>query len=276
MAPGLILVLFVTLYPIVFAIDYSTMKTQVFKQLAFVGLTNYERLLSNPRFHVNLINSFIFVGLSVVLTWVFGLALALFLRKQTWGNAALKTIMLIPWVTNQVVLALMWKWLLNGEFSPISHALNSVGIGSFDPLISTWQALPALTLINAWRASGFALLLMLAGLAAIPVEVEEAAQIDGATRFQAIRYVIIPQLKPISLACIITLTISFFNIVVLPLDLTGGGPLNSTEVLSLRLYREGFINYRIEIASVITVVLVTLDLVLSWIYFRLLRSGNGS
>jgi multiple sugar transport system permease protein len=175
-------------------------------------------------------------------------------------------------VTNQVVLALMWKWLLSGDFSPINHLLGQINIPPFDPLISIWQALPTMTFINAWRATGFALLLMLAGLAAIPQEVEEAAEIDGANRLQQILYVIIPLLKPISLACMITLTISFFNIVVLPLDLTGGGPLNATELVSLRLYREGFQYYNIATASAITVAMVTLDLFLSWIYFRMIRA----
>jgi ABC-type sugar transport system permease subunit len=275
MLPGLLLVLFVTLYPMIFALDYSVMKTQVFKQLAFVGIANYERLIADPRFHTNLFNSIVFVAGSVALTWCFGIALALFLRKQTWGNAVLKTIVLVPWVTNQVVLALMWKWLLSGEAGPLNYLLGLVNVPEFNPLISTWQALPALTFINAWRAMGFAMLMMLAGLAAIPVEVEEAAEIDGASRWKQIWYVIIPLLKPISLACMITLTISFFNIVVLPLDLTGGGPLNSTELVSLRLYREGFQYYNIEVASVITAVMVMLDLVLSWIYFRLIRAESN-
>jgi ABC-type sugar transport system permease subunit len=275
MAPGLLLVLFVTLYPMVFAIDYSMMKTQVFKQLAFVGFANYERLISDPRFLTNLFNSVFFVGVGVALTWTFGIALALFLRRQTWGNAVLKTIILIPWVTNQVVLALMWKWLLGGGGSPINYVLSLINLPEFNPLIDTLQALPTLTLINAWRATGFAMLLMLAGLAAIPVEVEEAAQIDGASRFKQIWYVIIPLLKPISLACIVTLTISFFNIIVLPLDLTGGGPLNSTELVSLRLYREGFQYYNIEIASTITAVMVALDLALSWVYFRLIKAESN-
>ena len=272
MAPGLLLVLFVTLYPIIFAINYSVMRTQVFKQLAFVGLANYLRLFADPRFQTNLLNSLFFVLVGVALTWTFGLALALFLRRQTWGNAILKTIILVPWVTNQVVLALMWKWLLSGEFSPINHLLGLLGFEGVNPLISTSQALPTLTFVNAWRATGFSLLLMLAGLSAIPVEVEEAAEIDGASRFKQIWYVIIPLLKPISLACMITLTISFFNIIVLPMDLTGGGPLNSTEVLSLRLYREGFQYYNIGTASAITLVLVGLDLMLSWIYFKMIRA----
>lgn len=275
MAPGLLLVLFITLYPMVFAIDYSMMKTEVFKQLAFVGLANYERLLSDPRFLTNLFNSIFFVGVGVALTWLFGLSLALFLRRQTWGNAVLKTIILVPWVTNQVVLALMWKWLLGGGGSPINYFLGVFSLPEFNPLIDTAQALPTLTFINAWRATGFAMLLMLAGLAAIPAEVEEAAEIDGASRFKQMWYVIIPLLKPISLACIVTLTISFFNIIVLPLDLTGGGPLNTTELVSLRLYREGFQYYNIEIASTITAVMVALDLALSWIYFRLIKAESN-
>jgi len=275
MAPGLLLVLFVTVYPMVFAIDYSLMRTQVFKQLAFVGLDNYHRLLSDPRFLTNLFNSTVFVAGGVALTWTFGLALALFLRQQTWGNAVLRTIILVPWVTNQVVLALMWKWLLGGGASPISYLLATLGFAEFNPLIDTSQALPTLTFINAWRATGFAMLLMLAGLAAVPIEVEEAAQIDGASRIQQIWFVIIPLLKPISLVCMVTLTISFFNIIVLPLDLTGGGPLNSSELVSLRLYREGFQYYNIAIASTITAVMVVLDLALSWVYFRLIRSESN-
>jgi ABC-type sugar transport system permease subunit len=272
MAPGLVLVILMTVYPIVFALDYSVMRTRVFEQLAFVGLANFKQLFTDPRFRENLGNSVFFVFVSVALAWTFGLTLALFLRRPTWGNAVLKTIILIPWVTNQVVLALMWKWLLSGDFSPINHLLGAIGIPAFDPLISIWQALPTLTFINAWRATGFALLLMLAGLAAIPAEVEEAAEIDGASRIQQILYVIVPLLKPVSLACMITLTISFFNIVVLPLDLTGGGPLNATELVSLRLYREGFQYYNIATASAITVAMVTLDLLLSWIYFRMIRA----
>jgi ABC-type sugar transport system permease subunit len=272
MAPGLLLVLFVTLYPIVFAVNYSVMRTQVFKQLAFVGVANYLRLIGDPRFHTNLLNSFFFVLVGVALTWTFGLTLALFLRRQTWGNAVLKTIILVPWVTNQVVLALMWKWLLSGDFSPINYLLGLLGLSGLNPLISTAQALPTLTFVNAWRATGFSLLLMLAGLSAIPVEVEEAAEIDGASRLEQLWYVIVPLLKPISLACMITLTISFFNIIVLPMDLTGGGPLNSTEVLSLRLYREGFQYYNIGTASAITLVLVSLDLLMSWTYFKMIRT----
>lgn len=273
MAPGLLLVLFVTLYPIVFTIDFSLWRARAFRQVAFVGLANYERLLTDPRFLTDLFNSFVFVLGGVALTMLFGLSLALFLRRQSWGSALLKTIILIPWVTNQVVLALMWKWLLAGDASPLNHLLTSINLPALNPLIDSAQALGAMTFINAWRATGFALLLMLAGLSAIPIEVEEAAEIDGATAFQRIRYVIVPLLKPISLACIITLTISFFNVIVLPLDLTGGGPVNSTETLSLRLYREGFQYFNIPIASAITVMLVTIDLVLSWIYYRLVRSG---
>jgi ABC-type sugar transport system permease subunit len=276
MAPGVILIMFVTLYPIVFAANYSLFRTQVFKQIAFVGLANYKRLFLNARFQEDLLNSFLFVFCSVALTWVFGLALALFLRRQTWGNAILKAIILIPWVTNQVVLALMWKWLLSGDFSPVNYVLQLLHLPTINPLISSWQALPTLTLINAWRASGFALLLMLAGLSAIPPEVEEAAEMDGASRFQLIRYVIVPMLRPISLVCIVTLTISFFNVIVLFLDMTGGGPLNSTEVLSLRLYREAFQYYNISAAATITIVMVILDILLSWIYFRLIRSGASA
>lgn len=273
MAPGLTLVLFATLYPVVFVVQYSLFSTRVYEMIAFVGLENYALLLTDPRFLENAYNTAFFVFGGVALCWTLGLATALALRRQSWGSAVLRAIVLIPWVTNQVVLALMWKLLLGGDLSPINDGLRWLGFAPLNPFISLSEALPALTVINAWRATGFAMLMLLAGLAAIPREVDEAAEVDGATLWQQIRYVTVPMLRPVSMVCIVTLTISFFNVAILPLVLTGGGPLNATELMSIRLYREGFENFDIALAATLTVFLVVVELTLAGIYFRLVRAG---
>ncbi|KRE07994.1 hypothetical protein ASE63_21925 [Bosea sp. Root381] len=276
MAPGLLLVLFATLYPVIFVVQYSLFSTNVYEMVRFVGAANYVFLFQDERFLENLWNTAVFVIVGVALCWTFGLTLALALRRQSWGTAVLRAIVLVPWVTNQVVLALMWKLLLGGEFSPLNDLLRSVGLPPVNPFISLEQALPTLTVINAWRATGFAMLMLLAGLAAIPKEVDEAAEVDGATKLQQIRYVIIPMLRPISMVCIVTLMISFFNVAVLPLVLTGGGPLHATELLSIRLYREGFENFDIALAATLTVFLIAIELLLAALYFRLVKAGAQS
>lgn len=273
MLPGVALVVFATCYPVVFVAQYSLFNTHVYKLLSFAGLDNYRFLLSQSRFWENFGNTLVFVLGGVALCWFFGISLAILLRRQGWANAVFRAIVLVPWVTNQVVLALMWKILLSGDLSPLNDVLAWFGMDPINPFVSLSQALPALTIINAWRGTGFAMLLMLAGLAAIPHEIDEAADIDGASAFQQIRYIILPLLKPISLVCMVTLTISFFNVAILPLALTGGGPLYSTELLSVRLYREGFENFDIALASTLTVILVFVELILAGVYFRLVRSG---
>jgi multiple sugar transport system permease protein len=271
MLPALILVIFITIYPIIFAVEYSMYKTQIFNKLQFLGFKNYVQLLTDPRFHQNVLNSIAFVFVGIALTLIFGFGLAMLLRGKMKINTIYRTLILVPWVTNQVALALMWKWLLNGQFGPISFLVESIGFSKITPLTHQTLALPVVTLINAWRATGFSLVMMLAALSAIPKEVEEAAKVDGSSKLERIRYIILPLIRPTLLVSTIVLTISFFNIIALVLDMTGGGPMERTELISLRLYKEGFQYFNISYASSITVIMLIMNLLLAWAYLKILR-----
>lgn len=271
MLPAIILVTFVAIYPIIFAVQYSVYKTQIFTKLEFVGLKNYAQLFTDPRFHQNLLNSFIFVFGGIALTLIFGFGLALLLREKVKTNTVYRIFILIPWVTNQVTLALMWKWLLNGRFGPISFLGQIIGLPRINPLSDQDLALLVVTFVNAWRATGFCLVMMLAALSAIPKEVEEAAKVDGSSAWSRVRYVIFPLIKSTVLVTTIVLTISFFNIIALVRDMTGGGPMERTELMSLRLYKEGFLYFNISYASSITMVMLIMNLLLAWAYLKFLR-----
>lgn len=274
MLPALALVVFITIYPIIFAVQYSMYKTQIFTKLKFVGFRNYIQLFTDPRFHQNLLNSIIFVFGGIVLTLIFGFGLALLLRRKAKINTVYRTLILIPWITNQIALALMWKWLLNGQYGPISFLLQLIGLPKINPLSDVSLALLAVTFVNAWRATGFSLVMMLAALSAMPSEVEEAAKVDGCSAWGRIRYVILPLIKPTILVSSIVLTISFFNIIALVLDMTGGGPMERTELISLRLYKEGFQYFNLSYASSITVIMLVMNLVLAWAYLKFLRGES--
>ena len=271
MLPALLLVLFATVYPIIFAVDYSLYETSVFEKVEFVGLENYRELLTDSRFHSNLINSLFFTFGGVIIAMCVGFALAVLLRRPTTGNTIYRVIFLIPWITTEVVLALMWRWLLNPQGSPAIFAMTSLGLPEINLLQDLNLALPTVTVINALRGAGYALVMMLAALSAIPQEIEEAAAVEGGTKWQIVRHIFIPMVRPVALVSVIVLTISFFNIIVLVLDLTGGGPLGRTEILSIRLYREGFRYFDISVASVLTVFMLTINLVLAWIYLKLIK-----
>lgn len=266
LVPAVAIVAFSTVYPIAYSVETSLWATRVFEKVEFVGLQNYAALFADPTFYESAYRSAFFTLVGVVVTFVLGFALALALRKKSRLNAVYRTLILIPWVTNEIVFAMMWLWMLDPQMSPIFYWLSELGLPSVNVLGSQQYALLVLTLINGVRAVGFSLIMILAGLTAIPKELEEAAAIDGANNWQRLRHVILPLLKPVSVVVIIVLVISFMNIIGFVLVMTGGGPGDATELLSVRLYKQGFVYFNIGLASALTVIILSINLLLAWVY----------
>lgn len=272
MSLALAVVLFSTIYPLAFSFDYSLWKTEVFAKIEFVGFENYVSILKEKQFWMNFYNSSFFTFVGVAVTFVFGFVLSSLLRGKTRLNAVYRTLILIPWVTNEIVFGLMWLWVLNPQMSPVYYWAQSLGIPLVDLLGDKRYALWTVTVINAWRAMGFALVMMLAAFSAISKEVEEAAEVDGCTGIRKTWHIHLPLVRPVVLVMIIVLTISYFNIVGFVLLMTGGGPVNATELISIRLYKEGFQFFNISTASVLTTFVLLVNLLLSWVYKRMIRS----
>lgn len=271
MSPAVVLVVFTTIYPLVFSVDYSLWRTIVFEKVEFVGFSNYLRLIRDSRFWLNVYNSVFFTFVGIIISLSVGFVLAVFVRTTNRVNAIYRTVILIPWITNEVVLALMWVWLLNPTLSPVYFVARSLGIALPNLFGVPSTALWTVTLINAWRSLGFSLVMMLAALSAIPHEIEEAAEMDGCSRSKKLWYIIMPLVRPTAMVMAIVLTISFFNIVAIVLTMTGGGPVYGTEILSIRLYREGFVFFNIQRASALTTIMLAINLVLAWMYKRVIR-----
>lgn len=274
MLPALLLVLFATIYPLFFSIDYSLYKTSIFKKISFVGLDNYVKLFTDERFKINVSNSLVFTFVGIAITYVLGLIVTLLLRKASRFNSVCRTVLLIPWVTNEVVLALMWLWILNTQTSPLYYFARQFGITLPDFFNTPEMALSTVTVLNAIRSLGFSLVMLLAAFSAIPKEVEEAADLDGCGKMQKIWHIFLPLIKPVSMVMIIVLTISFFNIVTFVLTITGGGPVYATETLPLRLYKEGFIFFNIDTASALTTVMLIVNLTFAAIYKKLVSAES--
>lgn len=272
--PALIIVCFATIFPLFFAFNYSMFDSNVFQKLNFVGFKHYISLINDQRFLINVFNSFIFTIGGIFLALFIGFVLAMFIRKPSRLNSLYRTIILIPWVTNEVVLALMWTWVLNPQMSIIYHWANQFGWSLPNYLGNSQITLVTVTVLNAWRSLGFSLVMILAALAAIPKELEEASLVDGCNRLQRIIHIILPLIKSVVLVMIIVLTMSFFNIVAFILSMTGGGPLYSTELLSLRLYKETFTFFNIPLSSTLTTVMLVINLIFVSIYRRMISDEN--
>ena len=273
-APAFIIVCVATFFPLIFSFDRSLYKSNVFTKLEFVGFGQYLQLLKEERFWINVFNSLFFTLVGIILALIVGFVIAMMIRKPSRINTIYRTIILIPWVTNEVVLALMWTWILNPQMSIVYSWAKEIGLNLPNFFLGSFTPLLTVSILNAWRSLGFSLVMILAGLASIPKELEEACLVDGCSKSQKIRFIILPLIKPVVMVMIIVLTMSFFNIVSFVLSMTGGGPLYITELLSVRLYKETFSFFNIGISSAITTVMLVMNLIFAFIYKKLISNED--
>lgn len=272
-APALLAIIAFSLAPTFYGVVVSLYRVEFVELLSFVGLRNYTEVLSDPKFWNSVRVSFTFTIFSVLFTFVGGFALALLANQNLRFRAAFRTIALLPWVTSYVVTYLIFRWILNADFG----LLNALVVEVFNGPRVQWLGVPMLAMssliaVNVWRAVPHAMVLLLAGLQGIPPELYEAAAIDGADRRRVFLSVTLPLMRPAILILIVLLTIIDFNVVVAMLILTGGGPGNTTEPMSLRMYYEAFTYTRMGPASAIAMLIFAINLVLSGLYIRLLRT----
>lgn len=208
----------------------------------WVGLDNYLFLLRNPRFLHSLGVTLYFSAVSVSIELILGLALALLLWEDFAGHAALLGLFLIPWIVPGAVAAKMWEWIFNPKFGLLNHVLVAAGLLSRPAvwLGSPFWAIHAAILADVWKTAPFMALLLLAGLRSIPAELYKAAQIDGASAAEAFRRVTLPCLRPMIVVALLFRTLDAFRVFDIIYVLTGGGPANTTETVSIYAYKVFF------------------------------------
>jgi multiple sugar transport system permease protein len=239
----------------------------------FVGLENYRALLSDPKFWKSLINTAYFVVVGVPLTLVLGLAIASAVsRGITRFRTAFRVGYYLPVITSIVAIAVVWRFVLNPDVGLINVLLQNLGIDGPNWLGSPTLAMPSIIAMAVWRNLGFAMVVFIAGLQAIPVMLYEAAAIDGAGRWQAFRHVTLPMLRPTILFMLVITTIGYLQLFEEPFVMTDGGPLDKTLSISMYMYRQGFQFFHQGYAAAIAYVLFLLVAAVAFIQFRILRS----
>ena len=270
--PALAVAALVVFYPIVFAVDLSLHETSFLKKGAFIGLQHYAAFFGSTGGWQVLKNSLVLVLGSTALAIPIGMGLALLLHMKIRLKAAFRMVLVLPWVISQVITALLWKWILNIQFGLTRLVTDALGLLPIDFVGEFETAMPTLILVNVWRTFPFAMLLLLAALQTVPRELHEAAEIDGAGAWSRFRHVTLPLIKSTVLVVAIMLSLSYFNHVDLPLILTGGGPLGETRILALAAYEEAFVLNKMGYGSAIAVVVFAVNILLSLVYLRLLRT----
>lgn len=235
----------------------------------FVGLDNYARLARDARFWNALGNTAYFTIVSVALEMLLGLLMALLLQRAFRGRGVLYALVLLPWAVPTVVSARMWEWMYNADYGVLNYLLGA----QVNWLGSPAWAMHAAILMDVWKATPFVALLLLAALQGIPRELYQAAAIDGARPWTVFRRVTLPLLAPVMLVVLIFRTIDAFRVFDAIYVLTGGGPANSTETLSIYAYKVLFQTLEFGYGSAIAVVVLACVALLIALYARLLRGG---
>jgi len=278
LAPGVLLVLALTLFPALYGIYISLTNLNLgYAGSSFVGPENYLRFFTWPDLSLVARNTAVFVGTVVILQVCFGLAIAILLNQKLIGQQLLRSITILPWVLPSVVVGLVFAQIFGGSRLGIANYLLSlVGIHQM-----SWFAEPALAMailiaVSTWRGVPFAVIILLGGLQTLPRDVYEAAAIDGATAWQRFLFITLPMLRPIILISIIMATAGSLNSLDIPLALTGGGPGNATEIISISLYKQSFFQLDISYGATIGTMMLVANIILITLYITTLRTGRGA
>ncbi len=237
----------------------------------FIGLANYQKMFSDPRFWKVMLNTSYFSVATVAFSLIFGLLLALILNQKMSGRGIFRVIFFSPYITTTSALALLWIWIFDPNYGLINYGLHLIGISGPRWLTSTTWAMPALIIMTVWKTSGYSMVIFLAGLTNIPKELREAAQMDGAGPWAILWKIILPWLSPTTFFLLFTLLISAFQTFDQVAVMTAGGPIDSTKVLNYYIYEQAFINYKAGYAASLAVVFFLLLLGLTILQLRVSR-----
>jgi multiple sugar transport system permease protein len=271
LAPALILLGVFLLYPIAYLFYLSFTAGNFTREgVHWIGLRNYWRLWSDPDFWQVLGNTAYFTIATVLPSLVIPLGLAVLLNRAFALRGALRTAYFIPSITSLVAVGLGFRWLFQTE-GPVNDFLNHFGIAPIPWLGSVTWAMPVLILLSTWKQLGFNMVVFLAGLQAIPANRYEAAELDGANEWQQFWHVTLPGLRPTLIFAAVTTAIFTLRSFEQPYVMTGGGPLNSTNLLVFYIYNQAFAQFDIGYAAAVAIVLLAVTLMLVYIQLRVTK-----
>lgn len=275
LAPSALILGVFVLWPILVSLWYSLHDWTIGAvDQPWVGLDNYAALAQDDKFWGALLHTVELTVVSVVGIVLVGLALALALVRDGLGTRIIRSAFFFPTVVSLTSIGLVWRFLLDPELGFIGAITSRIGLGSIGFLQSTSLALPTIIAVNIWKSAGFVMIILIAGLKAVPAERYEAARLDGAGSWQLLRYITLPGLRPTMLFGTLMVTIQSFQLFDLVYVMTGGGPLFSTDTLVTLLYREGFVNFQTGYAAAISWVLFGVIVLISALQLRIFRYND--
>lgn len=278
LAPAVIFLLGMVIYPLIRVINLSLHTVRLsmpWKGTPFVGLKNYVEMFTDPRFYHSLKVLGIYGSGSVFFPTILGLGMALVVNRTFPGRWLARAAVILPWAMPRALTALAWSWIFDTSYGVLNGSLMRLGLIA-EPI--SWLgngnlAMFSLIFTSTWKTASFVGLILLAGLQSIPGQLYEAGTVDGATGFQAFRYITLPQLKSSFLIALIFRTIVAIQVFDTPYALTTGGPGTATEPLSLYIYRVTLNHLNFGYGSALALFMIVMTLMITTFYIAIL-GGN--
>ncbi len=296
--PALVLLLLFHLLPVFYALFLSLFDARVFRDMwspgPFIGGGNYGRLLTSGEFAQSLGNTVWFAGITVPLGLILAVLFAQLLNARIWGRTGYRVTYFLPYVTSTVAAAVVWRWIFQPRVGVANSVLEWLGlpgqqwadeprgifllVGQFIGLpLDGWLSGPSLALVtvalvSVWYSVGFNTVIALAGLTTIPVDLYEAARIDGAGRWRLFRDITLPLLTPTLLFLLVVETIRSFQSFDFFYQMMAAQPVPGAKVVTIFLYQQGFKSFNLGYAAAIGMVLFAIIFVLTLLQFRATRS----
>lgn len=260
------------LYPVLSAFQLSLFNWEMgtpWSSAKWVGLDNFVSALSNERVWSSLRTTLLFAAICVISEMVLGIALALALEKPIRGMAFFRTLFILPMMIAPVAVGLIWRYLFDAQFGLINAVLKLFGATGLawlaDPSLAFWS----IVIADIWQWTPFVFIMMAAALANVDQSVIEASRIDGATWWQMTLRVKLPMIMPVIVITLMMRLIDAFRVLEVVYVLTFGGPGDSTEILSLHIYKTAFVGQQLGNAAAISILLLVVVAILSWFTLKL-------
>lgn len=274
MAPSIVFLVIMFGYPLYanvqMSLQHVTVRTFLTGEAEFVGLGNYRDLFVDPVFLAALRQTAVFTMFSIAGQMSIGMGLALFFWRAFPFSSAMRAMMLAPWLLPLVVSATMFKWIFDLDSGVLNYALTASGLvpDRIPWITSVDYAMVSTIITNIWVGIPFSMAVFYSGLQSLPHDILEAAQLDGASRWQRFWQVILPMLAPLTgivFTLSVTYTVKVFDLIFI---LTGGGPANATQTLATYAYQRSFFNFDWGHGAAIGNILIAISLVFAVFYLR--------
>ncbi len=279
--PAVVFLIVFMVYPLVYTVNLSLFDVNAGNFLSggapFVGLENYADFIGSPQFVPSLVITLVFTVGSLIFQHAIGFMFALFFNRGFPLSGLLRALMLVVWVMPAVVSASLWRWIFSGSYGLFNAFLGVFGISSTEPwLVNPNTALAAVIIANIWLGIPFHMMLLYAGLQGVPVQLYEAAQIDGASAWQRFWRITVPMMRPVIVIALLLGFVHTFKVFDLIYVMTAGGPAGATNVLSIEVYKLSFEYFRFGDGAAAANILLIIPLLLSILYLWLRRREDST